>query len=125
MKKQTKPTLQLLCTILAIGLSAWEIAGVQAQQPKPSGAPTAKPAPPIAVTTYSFFQGMTWQPFPGTIPRAAFGSGNSASSLYPIVEVPTPGLATPGNLPRQNTTRRKVAEETPAPVRRRRRIKPE
>jgi hypothetical protein len=127
MNESTKPILRLLCTISASWVSAAVIGSREVQaQPKPANPPATKPAATTVTTTYSFFQGLTFQPYPGTIPRAAISGENVTPALYPIVEVPTPGLVSESSTPRRNTVRRKPVEETPAPVRRRRRVvKPE
>jgi hypothetical protein len=77
-----------------------------------------KPIP----TTYTFFQGLTFPPFPGTIPRPAYGNGISAAPSFPLVEVPTPGLETEPAPPVRRRRQRVVEEEPAQPVRRRRRI---
>jgi hypothetical protein len=123
MKKSTKPILRLLCALAASWVGSTAICCAEAQaQTKPATTPAA----PAGTTTYSFYQGIIFQPYPGTIPRAAVGSDGSTSTPapYPIVEVPTPGLRQEGTTPRRNTTRRKISEETLPPVKRKRRVLP-
>ena len=101
-------------------------------QPKPSApatvTPTAPAVPPaIKSPTYTFFQGLTFSPFPGTIPRPAVGNGTTAPPIFPIVEVPTPGLIAAknsGTTPVVKRKKRLVTPEVEPPVRRRRRVIP-
>jgi hypothetical protein len=105
MNKSLKQFVSISCFLTA-GL----LTGVEAfAQTKPSPTPTPTPATPPA---YSFFQGLTFPPYPGTIPRPAFSAGSSAAPIYPIVEVPTPN-----NGRKRSRTNR---EQEPAPEVRRR-----
>jgi hypothetical protein len=74
-----------------------------------------------------FFQGITFPIFPGTVPQPANVPGNTTAPVYPIVEVPTPGLRKVQSNPRPR--RNRVEENTDErPVRRRRqrrRVNPE
>jgi hypothetical protein len=120
-----------LLSRLSGGLVAGWLTGATAievvAQPKPSP-PTAAPAAPPAVRypSYSFFQGLTFSPFPGTIPRPV-GNGTVAPPIFPLVEVPTPGLITAKKSDTTPTVKRKkklVTPEAEQPVRRRRRVIP-
>jgi hypothetical protein len=118
-----------LLSRLSCGLVAGSLTGAMAievvAQPKPSS-PAAPAAPPaIKYPSYSFFQGLTFSPFPGTIPRPV--GGNNASPIFPLVEVPTPGLIVakkPGTSPVVKRRKKLVAPEAEQPVRRRRRVIP-
>ena len=117
--------LSRLSAVLVAGL--WTgVAAIEAfAQPKPSVPPTA--APPVIQPSYTFFQGLTFSPFPGTIPRPAVGNGTTAPPIFPIVEVPTPGLIAAknsGTTPVVKRKKRLVTPEVEPPVRRRRRVIP-
>jgi hypothetical protein len=119
-----------LLSRLSCGLVAGWLTGATAveviAQPKPSLPTTATP-PAVNYPNYSFFQGLTFSPFPGTIPRPVLNGGINASPIFPLVEVPTPGLIAvkkPGTLPVLKRKRQLVAPEAEQPVRRRRRIVP-
>jgi hypothetical protein len=104
-----------LLSRLSCGLVAGSLTGAMA--------PAAPPA--IKYPSYSFFQGLTFSPFPGTIPRPV--GGNNASPIFPLVEVPTPGLIVakkPGTSPVVKRRKKLVAPEAEQPVRRRRRVIP-
>jgi hypothetical protein len=96
-------------------------------QPKPSSPPTTAAPPAINYPSYSFFQGLTFSPFPGTIPRPVANGGINASPVFPLVEVPTPGLIAakkPGTSPVVKRKKKLVTPEVEQPVRRRRRVIP-
>jgi hypothetical protein len=117
---------------LSCGLTAGLLTSVAAievvAQPKPSPPATAAPAAPPAIKSpsYSFFQGLTFSPFPGTIPRPVI-NGTTAPPIFPLVEVPTPGLLTAkksGTTPVVKRKKKLVVPEPEQPVRRRRRVIP-
>jgi hypothetical protein len=117
-----------LLSKLSCGLAAGWLTGATAvevlAQPKPSPPATAAP-PAINYPSYSFFQGLTFSPFPGTIPRSA--GGTSASQIFPLVEVPTPGLIASkksSTSPGIKKKKKLVTPEAEQPVRRRRRVIP-
>jgi hypothetical protein len=109
---------------LSCGLVASWLTDVMAVVAQPKPYPPATTAPPVVTyPIYSFFQGLTFSPFPGTIPRPV--GGNGASPIFPLVEVPTPGLIAikkPGTAPVIKRKKRLVAPEAEQPVRRRRRV---
>jgi hypothetical protein len=74
-----------------------------------------------------FFQGITFPIFPGTVPQPANVPGNTTAPVYPLVEVPTPGLRTVQSNPRPRRNRvENNSEERPVRRRRqRRRVNPE
>jgi hypothetical protein len=125
----------LLSKILS-GLVAGSLTGGAAieafAQPKPpvpaTVAPTTPVAPPaVNYPIYSFFQGLTFAPFPGTIPRPAVGNGNSAPPVFPLVEVITPGLIAtkkPDLVPVVKRKKKLVISEQTQPVRRKRKLLP-
>jgi hypothetical protein len=124
-----------LISRLSSGLVAGWLTGTTAievvAQPKPSPPATVPPTAPPAIknptTSYSFFQGLTFSPFPGTIPRSAVGNGIIAPPIFPLVEVPTPGLITAkksGTAPVAKRKKKLVTSEAEQPVRRRRRVIP-
>ncbi len=127
MRKYFKLLNKLSCGLTAVCLTGATAAEVLAQPNTPAAMP-----PAISYPNYSFFQGLTFLPFPGTIPRPVV-NGN-ISSIFPLVQVPTPGLITakqPGasaiKKPGAVAVKRKKRLVTPAaeqPVRRRRRIVP-
>jgi hypothetical protein len=51
-------------------------------------------------TTYQFFPGLLFPPFPGTLPQSAQGA--ATGTVYPLVAVPTPGLRAAGPAPQVN-----------------------
>jgi hypothetical protein len=107
MNKSLKQFVSISC-FLTTGL----LTGVETfAQTKPAATPT--PATPPA---YSFFQGLTFPPYPGTIPRPAFSTGSSGAPIYPIVEVPTP------NNDRKRSRTNREQEPTPAVRRRKPRV---
>jgi hypothetical protein len=120
MHKYFKLLSKLSCGLVAGWLTGTTAVEVVAQ-PKPSPPATAVP-PAINYPVYSFFQGLTFSPFPGTIPRPV---GGATSPIFPLVEVPTPGLIAakkPGTLPVAKRKKKLVAPEAEQPVRRRRRV---
>jgi hypothetical protein len=128
MHKSFKLIRRLSCGVVAswlTGVTALEVVA----QPKPAAPATAAPIAPPAIKypVYSFFQGLTFSPFPGTIPRPAVGNGISAPPIFPLVQVPTPGLIAikkTGAAPVIKRKKRPVIQETEQPVRRRRRVIP-
>jgi hypothetical protein len=105
MNKSLKQFVSISCFLTTGLLTGGLLTGVEAfAQTKPAPAPATPP-------TYSFFQGLTFPPYPGTIPRPAFSTGSSAAPIYPIVEVPTPN-----NSRKRSRTNR---EQEPAPAVRR------
>jgi hypothetical protein len=113
-----------LLSKLSCGLAAGWLTGSTAAVAQPKPSPPAPAAPPtVNYPIYSFFQGLTFSPFPGTIPRPV--GGTSASPVFPLVEVPTPGLIAakkPDTSPVVKRKKRMVTPETEQPVRRRRRV---
>jgi hypothetical protein len=126
MHKYLKLLNRLSCGLIAGSLtSATAIEVVAQPKPSPPAAPAAPPA--IKYPSYSFFQGLTFSPFPGTIPRSPVGNGTIAPPLFPLVQVPTPGLITAkksGTAPVVKRKKRLVTPEAEQPVRRRRRVIP-
>jgi hypothetical protein len=125
MHKYLKLLSRISCGLVGGGLVAGWLTGAMAAevvaQPKP---PTTAP-PAVNYPSYSFFQGLTFAPFPGTIPRPVLNGGINASPVFPLVEVPTPGLIaakTPGKVPVVKRKKKLVIPEQP--VRMRRRVAP-
>jgi hypothetical protein len=122
MYKYLKLLSRLSCGLVAGWLTSTAAAEVGAQ-PKPFP-PTTTAPPSTNYPNYSFFQGLTFSPFPGTIPRPV---GGNTSPIFPLVEVPTPGLITakkPGTTPVVKRKKKLVIPEAEQPVRRRRRAIP-
>jgi hypothetical protein len=129
MNKSLKLLSRLSWGLWAAGLTSTDAFSAIAVETKPPATPDTS-APPVVMLspTYSFFQGLTFAPFPGTIPRPAFGSGTSTPPIFPLVEVTTPGLiATQGSGPVPVIKKKKklVVPAVELPVRRRRRVIPQ
>jgi hypothetical protein len=127
MNKSLKLRCRLSCG-LATGLLTSAIAIDVVAQPKPSPPAIAAPAAPPAIKypNYSFFQGLTFSPFPGTIPKPVV-NGTSAPPTFPLVEVPTPGpiaAKKSGITPAIKKKKKLVTPEAEQPGRRRRRVIP-
>jgi hypothetical protein len=128
MYKSSKLLRRLSCALTAGLLTGTAAVEVVAQPKKPSPPATAAPAAPPAIKypSYSFFQGLTFSPFPGTIPRPII-TGTIAPPVFPLIEVATPGLITAkksGTTPVVKRKKKLVAPEPEQPVRRRRRVLP-
>jgi hypothetical protein len=127
MNKFLKLLSRLSGGLLAVGFTGAAALEVVAQPSSPaiaapSAPPITKPAP-----NYSFFQGLTFSPFPGTIPRPAFGNGNNPPPVFPLVEVSTPGLIAakqPGTTPVVRRRKKLVISTIKQPARRLRRVIP-
>jgi hypothetical protein len=126
MHKYLKLLSRLSCGLIAGSLTSTMVLEEVVAQPKPSPPVTAAP-PAINYPSYSFFQGLNFSPFPGTIPRSALGNGTIAPPIFPLVQVSTPGLVTakkPGTTPVVKRKKKVVTPEAEQPVRRRRRVIP-
>jgi hypothetical protein len=74
--------------------------------------------------TSPFFQGITFPVFPGTVPQPASGNNPPPTPIYPLVEVPTPGLRTGQATGRSGRRNRAEPATDEQPVRRRRTRRP-
>jgi hypothetical protein len=122
MHKYLKLISRLAGGLIAGCLTSTMVAEVAAQPSPPTPA-----APTVTYPIYSFFQGLTFAPFPGTIPRPVGNGGTSNAPIFPLVEVPTPGLIATKNPGTSSVVKRKkklVTPEAGQPTRRRRRVIP-
>ncbi len=101
--------------------SATALEVVAQPKPLPPAAPPAANSP-----SYSFFQGLTFSPFPGTIPRPVVNGDVNAALPFPLVQVPTPGLIAAKKPGTSSVVKKKnkLAPDAERPVRRRRKIIP-
>lgn len=70
-----------------------------------------------------FFQGITFPIFPGTVPQPGNVPANTATPVYPLVEVPTPGLEKLQSTSSVKKRRNRIERSTNVEPSRRRRIR--
>lgn len=121
MNKSFKLLSQLFCGVVTSCLTS---TAVLSAEPKPPSSTNTLSIPSASKSpNYSFFPGLTFSIFPGTVPRPAFATGTITPPAFPLVEVLTPGMGVAqrsGTVPIVRKRKRPVVEEPEPRVRRRR-----